>query len=230
MKHQPLKTNIAIKAIIFDRYGTLVDFSDMFLCFIHDIYSQQNILPDTDAVILSYEFWHQIISEDLHIGEIRVCDHLNEIPLKYIPEHGKFYQGIEQTIHNFHNKGLKMTIVSGRVGTEATEILLKRLGVFECFECVLTQDDLEESHFAHQKPGSATIKTQLQKQAINHLNLPLESILVVGDAPDDIESGQALKLKTIAVMTGNGQKLHKKIRALNPNWIVDSVAELKNRL
>ncbi len=215
-----------MKAIIFDRDGTLLDFSDMFLRFIHDIYEQQNVSPESDETILSYAFWDQIVSQEMCIGKIRIRDHLDNIPNKYM-HLGKLYPGVAEAVLKLREMGLQMAIVSGWVGTSSTHALIERKGLSGCFDCILTQDDMNGSRLANaNNPGSSSVKIWLQEQAMSYLGTRSDEVLVVRDAPDDVMTANHLNLKSVAVMTGNGQKLHSAIAELEPDWIVESVANL----
>jgi phosphoglycolate phosphatase len=64
--------------------------------------------------------------------------------------------------------------------------------------------------------------------ALEHLQVPAEQAVMVGDGPIDITAGKALGLKTIAVLTGGDRR--ESLLASQPDLILDSVADLLPRL
>ena len=57
-----------MKAVIFDRDGTLLDFRDMYVRFMQDLHAAQALdAPDADS-LLRYEVWESIMCGDLHVG------------------------------------------------------------------------------------------------------------------------------------------------------------------
>jgi phosphoglycolate phosphatase len=65
-------------------------------------------------------------------------------------------------------------------------------------------------------------------RALEHLQVPAQQAVMVGDGPIDITAGKALGLKTIAVLTGGDRR--EALLASEPDLILDSVADLLPRL
>ncbi len=66
------------------------------------------------------------------------------------------------------------------------------------------------------------------QRALDHLNVPAQQAVMVGDGPIDITAGKALGLRTIAVLTGGDRR--ESLLASQPDLILDSVANLLPRL
>jgi len=66
------------------------------------------------------------------------------------------------------------------------------------------------------------------QRALEHLQVPAQQAVMVGDGPIDITAGKALGLKTVAVLTGGDQR--ELLRASQPDLILNSVADLLPRL
>jgi phosphoglycolate phosphatase len=66
------------------------------------------------------------------------------------------------------------------------------------------------------------------QRALEHLQIPAQHAVMVGDGPIDITAGKALGLKTIAVLTGADRR--EALLASQPDLILDSVADLLPRL
>jgi phosphoglycolate phosphatase len=66
------------------------------------------------------------------------------------------------------------------------------------------------------------------QRALDHLHIPAQQAVMVGDGPIDITAGKALGLKTVAVLTGGDRR--ESLLASQPDLILDSVADLLPRL
>jgi phosphoglycolate phosphatase len=66
------------------------------------------------------------------------------------------------------------------------------------------------------------------QRALDHLHVPAQQAVMVGDGPIDITAGKALGLRTVAVLTGGGSRAS--LLASQPDVILDSVADLLPRL
>ncbi|GAX43014.1 phosphoglycolate phosphatase [Tolypothrix sp. NIES-4075] len=217
-----------LKAIVFDRDGTLLDYSDMFLTFILDIHKSEGVMPPGTETILSLEYWQEIISGKLLIGSVTVREHIDAIPRSYM-RLGKFYPRIRETLQMLQQAGLNMTILSGWVGTEATQNFIVQQGLRECFSLIVTCDELEELKIAdHQSIGYLSAKKQLLNKTIQFLGVNPDEILVVGDSPEDIEAGKSFNTKTAAVLTGSGHRVQDKLESLKPDAILPTAADLVN--
>ncbi|NJL83416.1 MAG: HAD family hydrolase [Chloroflexaceae bacterium] len=216
--------------IIFDRDGTLLDFSNMFLNFILALHESEQLTPPTAEFILSLEYWKAIISKELYIGAIRVRDRIDTIPINYM-HYGQLYPGVNASLKKIRTTGVKMAIVSGWVGTDATYNFMAQEGLSSCFDFILTCDDLNRDRESeHHSSGYLSAKKLLLDMAIRKLETEPSRTIVVGDSPEDIEAGKVLNTTTVAVLTGNGQKQRESIEALNPDRIINSVAELPELL
>lgn len=216
--------------IIFDRDGTLLDFSNMFLNFILALHQSEKLTPPAEEFILSLEYWQEIISKDLHIGRVRVRDRIDSIPRSYM-HFGELYPGVGESLKRLRQTGVQMAIVSGWVGTEATQNFIVKEGLDSCFDCVLTCDNLERAKESeHLSSGYLSAKKNLLHKAIRELGSKPDKTIIVGDSPEDIEAGKSLKTRTVAVLTGNGRKRRESIEKLNPDRIISSVADLPGLL
>jgi phosphoglycolate phosphatase len=66
------------------------------------------------------------------------------------------------------------------------------------------------------------------QRALDHLQVPAQQAVMVGDGPIDVTAGKALGLKTVAVLTGGDRR--ESLLASQPDLILDSVADLLPRL
>lgn len=214
------------KVIVFDRDGTLLDFSDMFLKFILDIHENEQIPPPPIDTILSQKYWQSIISDDLRIGKVKVAESVDRVASHYM-EHGKLFPGVREVIQRLQKTGMQMAIVSGWIGTKSTLNFMHKQGLGDCFNLTLTTDDLNTGQGEnHLGPGYLSAKKQLLGKALKLLEVKPEDVLIVGDSPEDIEAGKSFNTRVMAVLTGNGQSFRNQIEAMEPHFIVPSVADL----
>jgi phosphoglycolate phosphatase-like HAD superfamily hydrolase len=215
--------------IIFDRDGTLVDYADMFHRFVVDLYDQQQVAAPPREAILTIEFWERIASRELHIGDVRVQDRIDDVIRTYMTKHGTLYDGVRDVLISLKESGARMAIVSGWVGTEETFAFFEENGLTGVFETILTLDDIGEQaagkiHSEHYLSD----KLRLMEMAVERLDCQQDRFLLVGDSPEDIIAGKRFDAETVAVKTGNGSRLLSTIMELEPDWILDSAADLQS--
>jgi phosphoglycolate phosphatase-like HAD superfamily hydrolase len=124
-----------------------------------------------------------------------------------------------------------MAIVSGWIGTAQTRELLQRNGLERCFELVLTADDLVSTEPVRDYIGAAYLNTKevLVAQAVKDLGAEPAHTMIIGDSPEDVRAGARIRARTVAVQTGNGDKMREAILAAAPHEIIGSVADLRHR-
>ncbi|HYM00885.1 MAG TPA: HAD hydrolase-like protein, partial [Blastocatellia bacterium] len=161
-----------------------------------------------------------------HVGDVRVQDRIDDVIRKYMG-HGVLYSGAREVLISLRQSGARMAIVSGWVGTEETSAFFESNGLTGIFETILTLDDIGEQaagkiHSEHYLSD----KLKLMEIAVERLGCAGDRLLLVGDSPEDIIAGKKFDAETVAVRTGNGSRLLSTIMELEPDWILDSVADL----
>lgn len=112
-----------------------------------------------------------------------------------------------------HLKKYRLAAVTARE-KEWTEESLRRHGISEYFEVVVTTDDVKKN-----KPDPAPLL-----KAIHLLGTDPEECLYVGDMPSDIRAGKRAGVKTAAVLTGLASR--DRLEAEGPDFVCENLLEL----
>jgi len=108
----------------------------------------------------------------------------------YESEHARIvtpFAGIQDLLDALRERQIPLGLMTGK-GRRPAEISLRALGWQNCFDCVVTGDDV-----THQKPHPEGVLLVAQA-----LGIAPQHCLYVGDAAFDIEAGRAAQMFTIA--------------------------------
>ena len=86
---------------------------------------------------------------------------------------------IEQMIRRLHREGYRMAVCSNAI-RDSVEIMLKQSGIYEYFEFVISNEDVERP-----KPDP-----QMYQVAIERMGIPPDQVVIVEDAPHGIEAAK----------------------------------------
>ncbi len=101
-------------------------------------------------------------------------------------------------------------------GRRATNLVLKNGGLADCFEFILTRDDVPAM-----KPSSDGLV-----KAVSMLSVPSSEVLYVGDSVADIKAGKGAGVKVAAVVTGNYTA--ERLRSEGPDYVIRSIRDVPN--
>lgn len=221
-----------VKAVIFDRDGTILNFYEMFHRFIADLCQEAGEARPSRDEILDYAYWESVIAGAVRIGQALVKDRLDDVPLRYM-RYGSLYPGAARAIRLLAGHGVRVAVVSSWAGTRATTAFLRDRSLLEYVEAVVTCDDYAEAvagadnrSAAIADNRSAAIKEAVIQIAMTRLGVEPSGCVVVGDSPDDVAAGRSLGARTAAVLTGNGTRLRLSIEELGPTWILPAAADV----
>lgn len=133
----------------------------------------------------------------------------------HLMDHSDFYPNCRETIEYFSNR--KQAICSNKPEDFVRKIL-ENLDCPDTFDSIIGGDS-----FQTRKPDPEGINHLLHKHRLSP-----QEVLMVGDSALDIEAGKNAHVRTCAVTYGMGDL--KALRALQPDWTIDDIAELKNLL
>ena len=136
--------------------------------------------------------------------------HYNEIAIDTIT----FFDGVKETLLDFHQNGINLTVASSK-GKESLVKILKKQGIYDVFSFVGGEEDA-----LNKKPSPDIVNL-----IIDTFKYQPQECLVVGDTIFDIEMGQRAGLDTCGVTYGNNTK--EQLESQIPNYIIDSFKNLR---
>lgn len=210
-----------LRGLLFDFDGVLINslpvMRSAFSAALDEIYGDSQ--PDHDALFARYrnylgmgfpEIMRQLgLSQDMYQPFRRHS--------RLLAHEVRLYEGVPELLQWGRQQGLPMGIATGK-DYERTLELLERLGIRDFFGSVYASDTVSAP-----KPAP---EMALRFAAEN--NLPLDSILLLGDAEADIRCGQAARCRTAAVSWGYGDA--RALRALHPTHIFDTPQDARAQL
>jgi 2-phosphoglycolate phosphatase len=110
-------------------------------------------------------------------------------------------------------RGYKLALVTNKP-RRTTDAILGKLGVATLFAAITAEGDLTEK-----KPSPAPILW-----VADRLGMTPDQIVVVGDGPQDVESGRRAGCRTVGVLGGIPSR--KRLEAVKPDVLIESLAEL----
>ena len=213
-----------IRAVIFDVDGTLVTFTFDIVgtrsALIGELlsrgYSTTNLTTTTLTQVILDSAKEQIdsgqVRDDYQTLRSRVYSMLDRFELDSARE-AKPIHGTLKTLKALRLSSMRLGALtnSGRAG--ATKVL-KKGGLMDVFELILTRDDVPAM-----KPKPDGIL-----RALDLLNLSKDELLCVGDSVIDIQAADAAGVRVASVATGNYSR--ERLQAEGADLIMSSISEL----
>ena len=120
------------------------------------------------------------------------------------------YEGILKLLGTLEEKGIKIAVNSNKRGDYTSALVNK---YFSQFPWVAVYGEREREGIPKKPDPSAAL------EIANHMNLPAEEVLYIGDSKTDMETGQNAKMNTIGVAWGfRGAE---EVRENNATYIVE---------
>lgn len=127
------------------------------------------------------------------------------------------FPGTRETLDYLKSKAVRLGVLTNS-GRMATNELLGRARLLDCFEFVLCRDDVS---VLKPRPDGLV-------RAISLLGMPKDQIFYVGDSRYDIIAAKQAGVKVIAVPTGNYTEA--KLRENGADYVIASISELPSLL
>lgn len=181
-----------VNCILFDFDGTLADtlslvclsFSEVFKHFDHKEMTNQEIIslfgPSESAIIAQH-------LESKHVIDSAI-EYYYEVYSAYHKQYVKGNTYINDLLQELSRKCFKIGVVTGK-GKRSLDISLTHLGMQNCFDVLVTSDDVIQP-----KPNPEGIV-----KALHALSCQPERSAFVGDSDADIVAGKAAGLLTVGV-------------------------------
>lgn len=212
-----------IKNIIFDFDGTLVNTAPLIVKTMQAAIREMDLPYKTDTecratIGLRLEevpavLWPELTdigAEYAHTYR-RIFDELKR------PLNVACFPGVVETLESLSTSGYRIAIASSR-SHQSLEEYVELFNLNECFDMLVGGNDV-----THGKPSPEPVQKILDAKGWN-----ADETLVVGDAPVDIQMGQASGTRTCAVTYGNGTVAA--LTTSHPDHIVSSFTELTSVL
>lgn len=190
---------LAVKAVLFDLDGTLVDSVAAYIQVAQVAAAPFGFQVTEEQVRTALangtSFWRGAVPKDRPDVDAVVraiaAQAYQEWP-RILQEQGKLFDGILQTLDALKEMGIKLGIVSG-ARQEVLE-LLRPEGILDRFDAVVLGPDVPT-----RKPDPEGIL-----KCLGMLNILPAGALYVGDAPIDIMASRAAGVRAVGVLTGAG--------------------------
>ncbi len=205
-------------ALIFDFDGTLADTRESILQTMKFVAHNYNIQFVDEKLIeglivlpLKATFEQAFLLDESSIQDATLLyrNHYDEIVLNTI----SLYEGVKDTLLDFYDKGINLSIASSK-GKESLRKILQKQNIYHIFSFVGGEEDAK-----NKKPAPDIVNLILDK-----FNFQANECLVVGDTIFVIEMGQRAKVDTCGVTYGNNTR--EKLERQKPNFIIDNFTNL----
>jgi HAD superfamily hydrolase (TIGR01549 family) len=201
--------------VIFDIDGTLTSTNELiFSTFNHITKKYLNKSMTNEEIIALFGPTEDKIIEDL-FGE-RADEVKKEYYSFYTSNHAMadIYPGMKELLHFIKEKNVLLSIYTGK-GREASLITLKKLGIIDFFDLVITGSDVKEH-----KPSPEGIEIFVDKYSLDK-----ERVLMVGDAPADIKAARAAGVQVASAVWDS--YACEKVLSMESDYVFYTVEELQ---
>jgi phosphoglycolate phosphatase len=210
---------LAVRAVLFDIDGTLVDSMQAYYEVAKEAAEPFGLQVTTEQVRHSLasgtNFWGSVIPRDRADAEaIRkaVSAHAAREWPRVLREHGRVLAGLARTLDALKDAGLLLGIVSG-ARPEVLD-LLREDGILDRFDDVILGADV-----SRRKPDPEGIAKSLSR-----LGVPPEAAVYLGDTEIDIQASRAAGVHAVGVLTG--ARSSARLSACEPDRLISSHARL----
>ena len=130
-------------------------------------------------------------------------------------KHSQLYAGVSEGLDYLSNNNFKLGCVTNKL-SQFTNIILETLDIQNEFGIVISGDTL-----AKKKPDPLPLL-----HAAEYFGVSPEQSLMIGDSVNDVRAARAAGFQVLCV--SYGYNLGQDIRLANPDYVVDSLADLAN--
>ncbi|MGQ9760126.1 MAG: HAD family hydrolase [Candidatus Methanomethylicaceae archaeon] len=208
----------AIKGIVFDLDGTLVDSVDTIWRASDHVLRANGYkgIERRDVVELMgktiFDLFLMVEPRLSQNEQTKLFEDYKEAYMKFIG-HTHLFPNVRDTLNALRSKGIKMAVVTTK-SRENAEKILSFFDLRGFFDAVIGFEDVKEH-----KPSKEPIL-----KAVSEIGLKISEVIVVGDTDVDIRAGREAGAVTVAVMTGVTQI--EKILSETPDFLIEDLSGL----
>ncbi|TWJ17811.1 HAD-IA family hydrolase [Geobacter argillaceus] len=210
---------LAVRAVLFDLDGTLVDSVSAYIEVARGAAAPFGLKVTGEqvrtALATGGSFWKGIVPEgrtDVDAIAKGLSAHAAREWPRVLREHARLFDGLAQTLDALKTLGIMLGIVSG-ARPEVLE-LLRPDGILDRFDAVILGSDVSKA-----KPDPEGIL-----KCLHQLGVAPTEALYVGDAPIDIQASRAAGVRVASVLTGAGDSAM--LSAYGPDRLISSHVRL----
>ncbi|MGD2270599.1 MAG: HAD family hydrolase [Desulfobacterales bacterium] len=214
-----------VDAVIFDLDGTIIDSIPIYFNLIDIVFQRLGLplIPQKTIIeaVKDGDFnWDIVLPEARKGQKDELISGARTIIYEIYPDlfgkDLKLIPGAARALAEISENGKKIGIVTSTPMEGIAYKLrpLKRHGIEELFEVIITADDVQQK-----KPAAEPLI-----ECVNLLGASLNKSVYVGDTRVDIRAGKAAGMKTIGVLTGFDD--YETLKNESPDAIIDSVDQL----
>jgi HAD superfamily hydrolase (TIGR01509 family) len=204
---------MAIKAVIFDMDGTLIDSREFIMQAMESSLAAKQVTVTRERLAevtgKPIEKMYAELAPHLDAGELTKHHHEHHAQNPHLMAE---YENVHETLQGLKDKGLKLGIFTGY--DERSIRQLQNAGLLDYFDVIV-----DHSQYKKSKPDPEGLRMCMQK-----LNVLPDETVYIGDGITDITAGLAANVhKTIGITHGFTSR--EKLTAIGAQHIVDSLNE-----
>jgi phosphoglycolate phosphatase len=210
---------ISVEALLFDLDGTLIDSKRDLASAIQFLQKSYRAPVSTENQVATYigDGVVKLVQRALpRLAEKDVEEAVSAFKHYYrqhCVDHTRLYPGVLATLKHFQKK--KMAVVTNKP-VRISGYILEQLGLASFFKVLVGGDSLP-----NKKPHPEPVLSALHTMAIDK---PRRAVMI-GDGPNDIESGRAAGTYTCSISSNIGNT-HKNVSKSKPDYSISSMKEL----
>ena len=220
---------IALEGLIFDLDGTLIDSVAVYYVMMESVFERLH-WPQVSREIMRNAIkddgfeWGLVLPAGSGRSQEELIAAAREVIRDMYPrvfeDRVNMVPGADHLLKELHGRNMKLGLVTSTLGRfiEFKLIPLKKCGVRELFDTIITLDDVK-----NRKPSGDPLV-----ECARRLGVDPGKCAYVGDATGDIVAGKAAGMKTIAVLTGLDD--YRALQEKDPDMILESVTQLTKRM
>jgi len=162
------------------------------------------------------EIFATILPPSIHSEIPRLAIVYRDYYRKHMLDHTDLFPGVESILRGLSDRGFGLAVATTK-STETSTKILSHFGIAKFFRIIQGSDS------PPYKPDPAIIQSILDILKWN----PGETVMI-GDSANDILAGKRAGTQTCGVTSGSLRR--EEIRALDPDYVIDSIADLESIL